>query len=151
MTLIRHATQDDREWLLEQLRAFDKFFGTKRSLFPENPYKAIEFVGELIENHVFFVAVRKDSPRPVGFIAGVLAPHPYNEDITVLSEMFWWVNPGFRMTSAGARLLDRFITHGRLNAHWVVMTLEEKSPVDPKSLERKGFVPFERNFLLEVA
>jgi RimJ/RimL family protein N-acetyltransferase len=151
MTLIRHAIQDDREYLLEQLREFDKFFGTKRPLFPDNDCTAMDFVGNLIENQVFFVATRRDAPRPIGFIAGYLAPHPYNPAITVLAEMFWWVDPGYRGTSAGARLLDRFITHGRLNAHWIVMTLEAKSPVDPRSLERKGFQPFERQFLLEVA
>ena len=150
MTLIRHATRDDAAWLLEQLREFDKFCIAKRSLLPGNDYTALELLDSLIENQVFFVATRKDAPRPVGLIAGYLAPHPYNAEITVLTELFWWVDPGYRGSSAGARLLDRFLTHGRLHASWIIMTLEANSPVDPRSLERKEFKHFETNYLLEV-
>lgn len=36
MITIRPAHTGDIPWLLEQLREFDKFMGTKRRLFPEN-------------------------------------------------------------------------------------------------------------------
>jgi hypothetical protein len=57
----------------------------------------------------------------------------------------------YRGSSAGARLLEAFIAYGKKNADCIVMTLQAKSPVDPRSLERKGFRLYERNFMLEVA
>jgi GNAT superfamily N-acetyltransferase len=139
-------------WLLEQMRAFGQFFGSKHSLFPSDDGVALETLRVLIEAHVFFVAEKEDGyvAQLVGFIAGALGPHPYNAQIMVLSEQFWWVNPIHRGSSAGARLLERFLQFGREHADWIVMTLETKSPVDPKSLERKGFKHFEHSYLLET-
>lgn len=103
----------------------------------------------MVESKVFFVAENGDGA--VGFIAGMLSEHPYNPKITVLSELFWWVAPEYRGSSAGARLLQAFEDYGRANAQWVVMTLETKSPVDPRSLERRGFKHFESSYLMECS
>lgn len=151
MTMIRPATADDVTWLLEQLRDFDKFFGGKRSLFPSDPAVARAVVAELVDQHPFFVAQREDTDVRLGFIAGALAPHPYNPELVVLSELFWWVDPLFRRSSsAGARLLDHFVRFGQANADWIQMTLEAQSPIDAGALERRGFVLKERTFLFEV-
>ena len=37
-TTVRRATTGDVPWLLEQLRAFDRFFGARHSLFPDEHY-----------------------------------------------------------------------------------------------------------------
>lgn len=145
---LRKADLGDLGWLVKQLRAFDAFQGTKKSLFPESAEEAVSLLEGLIQAHPFIVA--EDFAGPVGFIAGVLQPHPYNSQVKMLSELFWWVDPRYRGSTAGARLLEAFIEYGKRNADLVVMTLEEKSPVDPRSLERKGFRLYERNFMLEV-
>lgn len=146
---LRKADLGDIGWLLKQLRAFDQFQGTKRSLFPEDTEEAVSVIENLIETQPFIVA--EDFSGRVGFIAGVLATHPYNSSIRMLSELFWWVDPRYRGSSAGARLLEAFVNYGKKNADMIVMTLEAKSPVDPRSLERKGFRLYEKNFMLEVA
>lgn len=151
--IIREARPDDVVWLLEQLRAFDQFFGAGRSLVPSDPMLAHDTVAELVtraqaSDAAFYIAVL-DGTR-VGFIAGVLMNHPFNPEIRLLSELFWWVDPAHRGSSAGARLLARFEEFGRKRADWITMTLEAKSPVDPSSLTRRGYRHQESSYLLEV-
>jgi GNAT superfamily N-acetyltransferase len=159
---VRHARKDDIPWLLEQLREFDQFFGAGRSLFPSDPLRAQHFLEALIFQHPFHIAeyVRRVGPpdafhpgtavEPVGFIAGALGPHPYNPAIRQLTEMFWWVAPAYRGSRAGSLLLDAFLDEGKQRADWIVMTLEADSPVHDRILEKRGFKPKERSFLLEV-
>jgi hypothetical protein len=150
MISVRRATRLDVPWLLTQLEEFASFFGSKHSLFPKDPMVAVTIVTAFVDQLEFFLAVDHATQRPVGFIAGALNKHPMNPAIRVLSEVFWWVTPDRRGSSAGARLLERFLAFGEGNADWIVMTLEAKSPVDPASLERRGFHQHERTYLLEV-
>lgn len=147
---VRRAEFTDAPWLLTQLRAFAQFFGSKHSLFPSDDDQIVDVLHAMVESKVFFVA-EDSSGKLTGFIAGMLAEHPYNAAITVLTELFWWVDPEHRGSSAGARLLQAFTEYGREHADWIVMTLEAKSPIDPQSLERRGFKHFESSFLLETA
>lgn len=159
MIKVRQATLEDLTWLLEQSRAFDSFYGTAYPIFPADYDAAAKVMTSIIETQVVLIA-EKYYPvapgdhrvtQPVGFIAGALGPHPYNPELTVLSEQFWWVVPEHRGGFAGAKLLLEFMDFGRMHAKWIVMTLESKSPVDAESLERRGFREFERSYLLEIA
>lgn len=146
MITVRRATADDVPWLLEQLAAFDQFFGSTRSLFPDiDTARAI--VSDLVTTQPFFVAGDSDL---VGFIAGYLTPHPYNPTIRVLTESFWWVDQEFRGSRAGLALLNALIAFGREHADWIVMTLEHESPVNPETLTRRGFRLKETSYLMEV-
>lgn len=148
MTHVRPATAADTPWILEQLVAFDKFFGSSRSLFPS--IEAAEAkLAFLVEHHVFLVAEHGDERQ--GFIGGLLGPSFFNDDVVQLTELFWWVAPEHRGTRAGLVLLNAFIAIGQLRADHVVMTLEDQSPVNPATLERRGFRPKETSYLLEVA
>jgi hypothetical protein len=151
MIHVRRATGDDADWILGQLREFSHFFGTKHPLFPSDADVAASIVHAMIANLVFFIAVDHRTLEPQGFIAGAVGPHPMNPELKTFAEVFWWVTPSRRGSSAGARLLERFVEFGRANAQWVIMTLEAKSPVDPASLERRGFRLHERAYLMEVA
>lgn len=146
--MIRTANLLDVPWLLEQLRAFDKFFGARKSLIPENEETATKILEGLIITQPFFIA--SDIHGRMGFIAGALSAHPYNPELIVLSELFWWVDPKFRGTTVGARLFNHFRRYGEDNADWVIMTLEAESPIHESTLTRQGFKPYERSYLLEV-
>lgn len=148
--MIRPANLLDVPWLLDQLRQFDHFFNAKKSLFPKDTEVATRILEGLITTQPFFVAA--DTVGRMGFIAGAVAPHPYNPDLLMLSELFWWVAPEFRGGSAGARLLKHFIVYGiESDVDWIVMTIENGTPIDPASLERAGFRLHERSYLMEVA
>lgn len=145
---VRQATTDDVPWLLGQLAQFDRFIGAKHSLFPSPDY-AERMLTELLASQPFLVAVGEDGP--VGFIAGALAPHPYNPAIRVLTELFWWVAEPYRRSRAGLLLLNAFVRIGEEQADWIFLSLEHASPVNETTLTRRGFRPFETTYLLEVA
>ena len=149
---VRPATPADVPWILAELRAFDRFFGAVHSLVPADPAYATTQLHGLIRDHLFLVAVRnaEDEATPVGFIAGLLGPHFFNPGLQVLTELFWWVPVAERGSRAGAHLLSAYLAYGRAHADWVHMTLEEHSPVNPETLERRGFRRTERHYLLEV-
>lgn len=134
--------------MLDQLRQFSQFVGTKRPLFADEGF-AREKMISMIREHVVLVA-EKDTQR-MGVIAGILVPHFMNPKIRVLAEMFWWVQPEHRQTRAGLLLLKEFIRYGKEAADWITFALEHNSPVRDETLLRHGFSPLERNFILEVS
>ena len=142
---VRPAVAADMPWILEQLHAFDQFFGSSRSLFPSMEQAELK-LAFLIEHHVFLVAEHGELQ---GFIAGMVGPSFFNDAHIYLTELFWWVAPEHRGSRAGLALLNAFVAKGRELADWVVMTLEAESPVNPETLTRRGFRPKETNFLLE--
>lgn len=162
MIHVRPAEKSDVPWLLEQLREFSRFYGTQRPLVPSDPDMATRLVETMTGACPFFIAEKHSQSdgeadynfhfvESVGFIAGQLGVHPYNPEIRVLTEMFWWVVPEYRGTRAGAILFNVFTAYGKQHADWVIMTLEKDSPVDPKSLEKRGYRLQESSYLLEVA
>jgi N-acetylglutamate synthase-like GNAT family acetyltransferase len=156
---IRDARISDVAWLLEELRSFDRFFGTRKSLVPASDADAMEIIGHLVDTQPFFIAESAESGdhhgpeafQRAGLIAGALAPHLYNPAVMVLTELFWWVSPDRRGTSAGARLLSHFIAYGRAHADLVVMSVLENSQLSAGALESRGFHLHERSYLMEVA
>jgi hypothetical protein len=146
---VRRALSFDVEWMLEELKSFSDFFGTKIPLFGD-ANKASDILHSLVKNHYFLVAecpIRGE----LGFIAGLLNPHILNPDIIVLSELFWWVKEEHRGSMAGSLLLKDFIEFGKNNADWIICTLEKDSPVNEEAFIRRGFHFQEKSFLLEVA
>lgn len=140
------------DWLIVQLKAFDKFAGYKRSLIEDETY-ARAALKQLVNEHIVFIAEQdwiKQGPERLGFIAGYRTPHPFNPHLRVLTESFWWVAPEHRKTRAGLLLLNEFEAYGRRYCDWVVMTLEHHSPVHPRHLTNRDFVPREQSYLLEV-
>jgi RimJ/RimL family protein N-acetyltransferase len=146
--VVRKAETTDVDWLLPQLLRFSDFYGTKHSLFGDVDY-ARAALARMIENHLFIIAESKDV-GPIGFIAGSLVLHPYNPKIKVLAENFWWVDEAHRGTRAGAILLKVFMEYGKENADWINFTLEQHSPVNEKTLLKRGFRLQERTYLMEV-
>lgn len=146
---IRDARASDTDWLVLQLRAFSRFFGTDKQLFTTAD-DVRERLPALLAMGPCYIATNADR-LPIGFVAGMLAPHPYNPTIRVLSESFWWVEPAWRQTRAGLLLLNAFVAFGEAHADWIHFTLEHQSPVNERCLTKRGFRLHERSYLREVA
>lgn len=145
---VRAGAERDSQWLMTQLRAFDKFAAHKHSLVVDEDY-ALAALKMMLDEHVCFIAEDAAGQR-LGFIAGYKTPHPFNPRLRVLSEAFWWVAEDHRGSGAAGALLDEFEAYGRRYCDWTVMTLEHHSPVNPRHLVRRGFLPREQSYLLEV-
>lgn len=144
---VRRATVEDVDWLLGQLRDFEAFVARKRSLLEDEAF-ARTALTTLIEAHVVLVA--HDGSERHGFIAGGHAPHPFNPNIRVLSEFFWWVVPIHRYGRASLALLTEFERIGRETADWIMFCLDARSPVREAHLIKRGFRQSEMTYLLEV-
>jgi len=144
---VRRADGADVDWIVDQLKDFSDFHDSKYALFGDIEHAA-KIVGDVIENHVVFVA--HGDGKLMGFISGYLIDHPYNPKIKTLNEQFWWVPEEYRGTGAGALLLKSFNDYGKKVAHWIIMALESNSPVKEDSLVKRGYRLHERSYLMEV-
>lgn len=150
--VIRRGQPSDVDWMVSQMAEFSKFFNSRMQLFGDPGFIRAGLEG-LIKNHIVFTAVgcHDGVIERMGFIIGLATPHPYNPAIRVLSEQFWWVEPKYRKSRAGLMLLNEFVAHGKAHSDWVLMALEKRSPVNEKTLVRRGFRHTETAYLLEVA
>lgn len=144
---VRAAKHDDVEWIVEELKAFSAFFGSKIRLFPDEEH-ARNGIKAHIDNHLILVAEK--AGEFVGFISGIYGRHMYNPSISTLTETFWWVTPKHRNSRAGLVLLNEFVRIGKEKSNWILFTLEHKSPVNDRCLTARGFNLIERNYLMEV-
>lgn len=150
---IRKADEKDIEIILQELKSFSDAYGTKMPMFRDyETSKAI--VKTYLKDHVFFVAIKRDladlSEKVVGFITGLLSPHIYNPSIKVMTEAFWWMNPEHRRSGAGLMLLDKYIEWGQKNVDWIIMAIEDDTPIDEKIFLDRGFRLKEKSYLMEV-
>lgn len=146
--VIRDASTSDIDWLLTELKAFSNFFSAKIELFKDSDF-ARNFVSTMVANHLVLIADRQG--ERMGFISGYVTPHPYNPEIKTLAETFWWVSPRYRSSRAGLMLLNAFTAWGKANADWITFALENHSPINEKTLTKRGYHLTERSFLLEVS
>lgn len=145
--VVRRATSDDIPWLVQELRAFATWNGV--GLFGDVAY-AEGLLAHLIDTQ--FVAIATDNGTPVGLIAGTVSPHPFNPDLSMATELWWWVTPVERGTRAGAMLLTAFDEWADdSGADLVSFTLEADSPVRDRTLERRGYRLMEKQFVREVS
>lgn len=145
---VRNAVESDLPWILNELKSFAIFFNSKISLFPSEEF-AYAGMKSHITDHVLLVAENEEGL--IGFISGMYHKHIFNPAIECLTETFWWVPEKHRGGRAGLVLLNEFTRIGKMNAKWIVFTLEHHSPVNERCLFKRGFVPKEHTYLLEVA
>ena len=145
--VIRRAESRDIDWLLRELKDFARFIDTRYSLYGDEKYSR-EGLQLLIDKHVFLVAEK--SFEPVGFVAGYFTPHLFNPKIKVLCELFWYVTPKHRTSRAGSMLMNAYIEHGKESSQWVTFSLNRFTPVNDRSLIKRGFHEHERTYLIEV-
>jgi hypothetical protein len=148
---VRRASPHDLDWLLTQLKAFSRFFGSRKPLLEDGDEAyAREVLLGMVTQHLVLVA-EKDDGTLVGLIGGYSSPHPFNPKIRLLAETFWWVDEQHRGSRAGLLLLKRFVEIGKTMADWLSCSLEQNSPVSDRVFTRMGFQPRERSYLLEVS
>lgn len=144
--LVRKAELSDIDFLVTELTEFAKFYDSKYLIGCADTEYGRSLLANLINKHVFLVS--EFNSILTGFICGLIAPHYFNPNFMTLTELLWWVKPEYRHTRAGAMLLNNYIEIGR-EFDWCVMTLEDKSPIKPESLLKRGFKFKEQSYILE--
>lgn len=137
----------DVDWLYDECKAFAEFFGTEYNLAANEVY-AKTYLQNLVTQH--FVKIAFNEGERLGFIAGLVLPHPFNPAIKILQELLWWVPEKHRQTGAGKLLLDSFIQFGKDNVDIIHMALEDVSPIGDEVLLKRGFRFKEKAFIMET-
>lgn len=108
-------------------------------------------VAQIIAFECSFVA--ELDGRIIGLILGVTGPLWFASHIRTLIELAWWVDPDYRTTSAGIRLLKEFEDHGRhLGVQYIAMSdlvVQGDTPV-ARLLGRMGYSVTERMHTKEL-
>ena len=144
---VRRAVPGDIPWLVTQLREFAALHPIGARIMGSDSH-AEAILAHLIDTQ--FVAVAEADGTPVGLIAGAVAPHPFNPDLAMATELWWWVVPPARNTRAGLALLDAYDTWADTVADLKGMTLEASSPVNPRTLLKRGYQLAEYQYIAEV-
>jgi hypothetical protein len=145
--IVRPAVPSDLDWLITQVKAFATFNGTKYFMFGSEEEARAGLLG-LMNAH--FMRIAERAGERLGFIAAWWVPHPYNSQIPLLSEAFWWVSEEHRNGRAGLALLDEFVAFAKEHVKWATFSLLENSPVNDRILTKRGFVKHETGYVLEI-
>lgn len=84
--------------------------------------------------------------RPVGAIGGVVMPHIYNPNVTVLAELLWYVLPEYRNGRAGLLLLKAFRKLADEIADEATMSTLPSSDIKEETMAKFGFKFGEKGF-----
>lgn len=83
--------------------------------------------------------VTKIGDTYTGAIGAILTPNLFNPELSILTEVFWYVIPEFRNTRSGLLLLRSLEQCGKEKADETSMCLLVDSPISIESLEKRGF------------
>lgn len=145
--IVRAAVIDDVSRCVEMAAEFHKIaYGLVGVEFcPDSTYDSFLVC---LEHELFCVA--DTGENVVGMAAGVKAPMIMNSAVTVGAELCWWVEPEYRNTSAGIKLL-KFLEGQARNGGvdvWSMMLLESSNPEATANIYGKmGYVQSERAFI----
>jgi len=108
-----------------------------------------EIVKELLSNpNVIYI----EEPGK-GCILGIVYPHFLNPEYTICQELGWWVEPEWRGTTLGMRLIKQFETAAKLAGADKIIMIRLDS-LEPDKIEdiylRTGYRPLERSFIKEL-
>lgn len=151
--VVRQAVPSDIEWLLGELKQFAAFVDMGIDLAKNENYARTQLLN-IVERHVCLVAddVGEGFSHPVGLLAAYDIAHPFDPSKRFLSEQFWWVTPQARGGRAGLMLLNAYTEKcAEVCAQdgIAAISLEAQSPINQKSLEKRGYVLTERTFVFK--
>lgn len=150
MITVRQADTFDIPWILEELKLFSKFYGTKKEIYGDDEHSR-DYITAVIKDHFILVSEKAgDTLEQTGFIAGLVLNHPHNPRLKLLQELWWWVKKEHRGSGSGARLFKEFNKFGEVHCDWISFTMEDNSPVPEEFLLTEGYRLKERVFLREI-
>ena len=142
---IRRGVDADIPWLLTQLRVFASHYPVALPIVGTDSYSET-LLGTLMRDQYLSVATLDDG-TPVGLIAGALVAHPYNPELLIVSELWWWVTPEARGSRAGMMLLADLERWADAHDAPLSLTMETNTALNDRHLTKRGYVPVERQFI----
>lgn len=146
---IRMATIEDAAVLTAMGRDFMQYSEYRNIQVTDEQLQA--GIAQIIAFECSFVA--EMDGRVIGAILGVTGPLWFAAHVRTAIELAWWVDPAYRITSAGIRLLKTFEDHARhLDVQYIAMSdlvVQGDTPV-ARLLGRMGYSVTERMHTKEI-
>lgn len=146
--IIRKATLEDLDFIVEEGIKFLEYhpMNLQIDLDIDNLYTLGEL---LIKEHILLIA--EEGTTRLGMISGLVTPHIYNPSCLVVQELFWWVLPEHRTTTAALKLLKAFEQEAKKQgADVIAMVSTVYTPTLDKVYKRYNYRPVESSYFKEI-
>ena len=117
-----------------------------------NDTRANRVIDQFRKNGVALVAI--EDQQVVGMLLAMIQGDIWLPEVQTMREFAWWVDPEFRGSSAGAKLLNSYVGVGeRLVKQGVIRayTITTLGIGDTFNMQKRGWTPIETNFVRGVA
>lgn len=148
---IRHATIQDFDRIMEMMI---DFANSSPYAAHHNPQYGDTYVRRLLCKFMVSgcILLAEHEEQIIGMLIGDISPDAWLPEIKTLREVAWWVDEEHRMTSAGYKLLLRYIKYGKVlqeagEIQGFTLTNMEQSP--DFDLESRGWRSIEKNYIYE--
>lgn len=154
---LRQGCLGDVDWVLFELKKFDEFTDAPFPLVEDEDHVR-GILRDMIQNHYFMIAEQidwmTDTMVPVAFLGALyLAKHPFNPRRKYLAEQCWWSADESMRGSKGALFLLNHYTEKCAETYAAggiaTIALESQSPVNERTLQKRGFRLAERSFVYD--
>jgi N-acetylglutamate synthase-like GNAT family acetyltransferase len=129
--MFRDATHDDIHKCLVCAEHFVNHYGLDWDV-----ESTIITLRNIIDNGVFILA--EDNGNVIGGAAAIIAPTPWNFKQLYFQEMFWWVEPEYRNTSVGIKLLKHLENKAPENTT-IALSILPNTNIKEETLTKLGY------------
>ena len=151
MMRVRRANHEDKKALVKQAEAFFAASPmSERAAFDETGFA--KFYDQALESDTFAFWVVDRGGEIVG-ISGAMTFPFYFAQTHAAQELFWWIEPEARGTSAGKQMMFEIESWAEQvgASHLFMIALEnDRSKTMERVYGRNGFAPIERIFIKEI-
>lgn len=149
--MIRHANLKDFDSVMQMMVNFANAAPVETYHEPDYNYRGVQhFLSRIKSSGCIFVA---DSNNEIqGMLIAQICTDPWLPEIKILKELAWWVEPQYRNSSTGYKLLKKYVEFGKeLQERGVidkfVLTNMVNSP--EFDLAKRGWREIETNYVYE--
>lgn len=149
--MIRHADLKDFDSVMEMMVNFANAAPVETYHEPDYNYRGVQhFLSMIKSNGCIFVAESNNEIQ--GMLIAQICSDPWLPEIKILKELAWWVEPQYRNSSTGYKLLKKYVEFGK--------QLQERGVIDkfiltnmvnsPEfDLAKRGWREIETNYVYE--
>lgn len=134
--IVEELTEKDLKWFVEVAAVNMLIYEVRRPelVHMDNLYRLANL--GMTGGTAFIVKCKGEN---AGALGSILLPNLFNPNIKTMAEIFWYVLPEYRMTRAGAMLLNAFNKKASEISDESTLCLMGSSEINIKTLEKRGF------------
>ena len=135
MTGIRSCDRHDIAAMVDMMRNYSKHSPIESLQHNHNPLWVTKLFTEIVYGGGYSWIAYRDN-RPAGMLVAIKNTNIWNPDIKTVNELCWWVEPQFRNTFVGYRLLEAYrnrceelLSTGEIS-YWTISRMANSPDID---------------------